>query len=123
MVARFCKQSLYFSGLPLIFVYFINPVLLPISLWVVLSLMALTFTLVLTTSLILKKTGELHPLISLKLMVLKFLGAGVIFIIFFLLHFHSKAFALVFTSSYFIQTILFGVFLSGIKSDQSSDTQ
>lgn len=114
---------MYFSLLPLLATYFVDHTLLTITLIICLALTGYTILLAFLTIRIKNQLGALGAFDNLKLLIFKFLGAGFIFLIFFMLEYNTKPFAIVFMTSYFIQTILFALFLGKLNQSELPDNQ
>lgn len=120
---RFLNNCLYFSLLPLLVTYFVDQSLLITTLIICLALTGYTILLAALTIRIKKQLGALGAFDNLKLLIFKFLGAGFIFLLFFVFDYNTKPFAIVFMTSYFIQTILFALFLGKLNQSEVADNQ
>jgi len=120
---QFCNNCLYFSLLPLVAAYFIDTALMLTTLIVCIALTGFTILLAFLTIRIKKQLNQLGAFDNLKLLMFKFLGSGFIFLVFFILDYNTKPFAILFMTSYFIQTTLFALFLGKLNNGGLADNQ
>ena len=120
---HFYSNCAYFGFSPIALAYFIAPTLLLTTLIICCSLVTFTALLAYLTVRIQKNLTTLGSFDFLKLIIFKFLGAGFIFLVFYVLDYNTKPFAILFMTSYFIQTTLFALFLGKLNQTQTPANQ